>query len=716
MALAIRRRHTPVYYAQQIISAISYIRQQRQIPNFERISRYLQRYAEITPRQCKEHLNNAVSDGLIVEYSAIVSKGQRTGLEQEGYRIPQAGEVEQLNDGHDWYCFECHQPGEVYECSSCFRVYHQGCTREDTTGEEFICSVCRASRKRNKMKKRMLNTLLSYTILHLREKTRELHKLGTKASAEEFKRYVFKKMDLNRMELKVQASRYKCLEEFHSDARTILHNCTLIFGEEKGGMTDLAAIMVRDCKYDVSIFYFCNYTLFYTHSNYNPNPPHDIVYAKQKGYSYWPAKVVRDLGGKSDVRFFGGWHQRAVIPAEYIKPITTDLKSMAIKKTGGFSKAMKELRRYEAIFEEREREKEANGGQESEAEEEVEEAEDEDQEEEEDYEEEEEEENNLSVTKRNDVSMEEEMDEEEEEEEKVEKEDTIDYMKTPSPKKTAHRRRNSSQGTGKMSGKKAQKRSKEVDEDDAYDRQVSSTSAEKNAKKKKRISSKQNSIEESYTVSSSGDHKSVISAPVPTSSSASQTINLKMESIAIQTDLLMDNVKTEEDAINSEINKQEDKPVSEEDRPKNQRAMDDQLWEERMASAMADLTKRLEEKFEEDKNAALLEQSRQLEEDFGKDKQQAVERTIASMKLEVDKAKKAAEDKAREQYMEEMKKLAAKHKEAISQTKKKQWCQYCEDEAMYHCCWNTSYCSVKCQQDHWHSDHKRVCRRKRTHE
>ena len=63
----------------------------------------------------------------------------------------------------------------------------------------------------------------------------------------------------------------------------------------------------------------------------------------------------------------------------------------------------------------------------------------------------------------------------------------------------------------------------------------------------------------------------------------------------------------------------------------------------------------------------------QLEEDFGKDKQQAVERTIASMKLEVDKAKKASEDKAREQYMEEMKKLAAKHKEAISQTKKKQW-------------------------------------------
>ena len=102
MALAIRRRHTPVYYAQQIISAITYIRQQRQIPNFDRISRYLQRYAEITPRQCKEHLNNAVSDGLIVEYSAIISKGQRSGLEQEGYRIPQAGEVEQVCEVYAW--------------------------------------------------------------------------------------------------------------------------------------------------------------------------------------------------------------------------------------------------------------------------------------------------------------------------------------------------------------------------------------------------------------------------------------------------------------------------------------------------------------------------------------------------------------------------------------------------------------------------------------
>jgi len=33
----------------------------------------------------------------------------------------------QVNGGHDWYCFQCHDPGEVLECSECWRVYHPGC-------------------------------------------------------------------------------------------------------------------------------------------------------------------------------------------------------------------------------------------------------------------------------------------------------------------------------------------------------------------------------------------------------------------------------------------------------------------------------------------------------------------------------------------------------------------------------------------------------------
>lgn len=43
-------------------------------------------------------------------------------------------------------------------------------------------------------------------------------------------RFVYNSMDLNGMEIKVQASRYRCVEEFYADAQIILHNCVLLYG------------------------------------------------------------------------------------------------------------------------------------------------------------------------------------------------------------------------------------------------------------------------------------------------------------------------------------------------------------------------------------------------------------------------------------------------------------------------------------------------------
>ena len=38
---------------------------------------------------------------------------------------------------------------------------------------------------------------------------------------------------------------------------------------------------------------------------------------------------------------------------------------------------------------------------------------------------------------------------------------------------------------------------------------------------------------------------------------------------------------------------------------------------------------------------------------------------------------------------------------AVSDAKKKQWCANCGKEAIFYCCWNTSYCDYPCQQAHW---------------
>lgn len=47
----------------------------------------------------------------------------------------------------------------------------------------------------------------------------------------------------------------------------------------------------------------------------------------------------------------------------------------------------------------------------------------------------------------------------------------------------------------------------------------------------------------------------------------------------------------------------------------------------------------------------------------------------------------------------------------VEETKRKQWCANCGQEAMFYCCWNTSYCDYPCQQKHW-SFHMSTCNQK----
>ncbi|KAK7109257.1 zinc finger MYND domain-containing protein 11-like [Littorina saxatilis] len=652
MVRPVKRRLATVVQTKQFLEAVIYIRQQKQIPNLERISKYVQREHNMSYGDCKRLLDSVVEDGFIMEYLAVGFKGARTGLEQEGYKIPTSEEFDytEMRDGHDWYCFTCHKPGDLLLCSECFRTYHTNCTDQDHSGSKFTCSICKAGKKKNKMKKKMLNTLLSYTILRLREKTKELHKIGTKAEEEDFDRFVYQRMDLSAMESKVQTSRYRCLEEFYADAQTVHHNCMLLYGNVPGGITDLASIMLTDCKYDLDEIELCPNC--YYMSNAKPeqwfcqpcNPPHDLVYAKLKGFGYWPAKVINEVEGKMDVRFFGGWHQRAVIPAEYIRPVTTNLNSLTVKRTVGFTKACKELKVHQQLLEERERELQDQ-----------------------------------------DMNSKEGFEEEEEEEDK--KEDKKEETRVPLEE--------------------------EMEEEEVDVRRVTSTSVD-TKRKRKSASVKVASPDESFVVTSSEDkvtqpkalHVKTASKPTVTSSLHTQTQRTKTHVVGTQTD----KSDTQDDKDDDD---EDDEPVKKMPRLAAPSEVSEAEWQGRLDKATSDVSERLKKQSEEEKNKALKELTDRLKKDFEEDKQAAVARATTNVSREIEKARKAAEDKCKEQYMEEMKKLAAKHKEAISQTKKKQWCFNCEEEAMYHCCWNTSYCSVRCQQEHWHKEHKRVCRRKR---
>ena len=64
----------------------------------------------------------------------------------------------------------------------------------------------------------------------------------------------------------------------------------------------------------------------------------------------------------------------------------------------------------------------------------------------------------------------------------------------------------------------------------------------------------------------------------------------------------------------------------------------------------------------------------------------------------------------RETIVSGMDREQASLRESICETKRKQWCCNCWQEAYYPCCWNTSYCSRQCQVIHW-QQHRLHCNR-----
>uniref|UniRef100_A0A5S6QU96 MYND-type domain-containing protein n=1 Tax=Trichuris muris TaxID=70415 RepID=A0A5S6QU96_TRIMR len=85
---------------------------------------------------------------------------------------------------------------------------------------------------------------------------------------------------------------------------------------------------------------------------------------------------------------------------------------------------------------------------------------------------------------------------------------------------------------------------------------------------------------------------------------------------------------------------------------------------------------------------------------------------MADFRRELDSTRDELNARYAHQLKFELQKLKDRHKKQLEEIKKKQWCYQCESEAIYYCCWNTSYCSVECQQEHW-ATHRSSCRRKK---
>lgn len=98
--------------------------------------------------------------------------------------------------------------------------------------------------------------------------------------------------------LRCNYHRYTSLEEFQVDCETLVHAIGVYFGVEmlKGGQIGQA--FLRDAMHDIQEIKLCH-DCFRKSNEKNHEwwfclpctVPHEVVWAKQTGYPYWPAKV-----------------------------------------------------------------------------------------------------------------------------------------------------------------------------------------------------------------------------------------------------------------------------------------------------------------------------------------------------------------------------------------------------------------------------------------
>ncbi|XP_072010080.1 zinc finger MYND domain-containing protein 11 isoform X4 [Engystomops pustulosus] len=567
MARLTKRRQADTKVIQYLWTAIEVIRNQKQIANIDRITKYMTRVHGMHPKEITRQLSLAVKDGLIVETLTVGCKGSKAGIEQEGYWLP---------------------GDEIMK-------HHQ------IQGREGKSVNSPESMKKKSSNKQEMGKYLRFIVSRMKERAIELNKKGKDSKHPMYRRLVHTAMDVATINEKVNEGKYKTYDEFKADAQLLLHNTIIFYGDDSEE-ADVAKVLYKDTCHELDELQLCKNCFFL--SNARPDnwfcypciPNHELVWAKMKGFGFWPAKIMQREDNQVDVRFFGHHHQRAWIPSENIQEITVNVHQLHVKRSMGWKKACDELQLHQRFLRE-----------------------------------------------------------------------------------------------GRFWKSKGEDKGEEEAESS-----ISSTSNEQKATQEPRakkgrrnqnVEPKKEDPEPEPETEAVSSSQEVPSLPPP------------VEKVSVCT-------QTKKQSASSPR-------MSHRSTQTNSDSACQNMCHDKYSKIFNDFKERMSTDNKRETEKAVREAMDKLRSEMEEEKRQAVSKAVANIQGEMDKKCKQVKEKCKEEFVEEIKKLAAQHKQLISQTKKKQWCYNCEEEAMYHCCWNTSYCSIKCQQEHWHAEHKRTCRRKR---
>ncbi|XP_078411137.1 MYND-type zinc finger-containing chromatin reader ZMYND8 isoform X10 [Cetorhinus maximus] len=263
---------------------------------------------------------------------------------------------------NDFYCWVCHREGQVLCCELCPRVYHAKCLKLNAEPEgDWFCPECEKitvaecietqSKAMTMLTIDQLSYLLKFALQKMKQPgTEPFQKPVSLEQHPDYAEYIFHPMDICTLEKNVKKKMYGCTEAFLADVKWILHNC-IIYNGANHKLTATAKVIIKICEHEmneIEVCPECYLAACQKRENWFCEPcsnPHPLVWAKLKGFPFWPAKALRDKDGQVDARFFGQ-HDRAWVPINNCYLMSKEIP-FSVKKTKSiFNSAMQEMEVY----------------------------------------------------------------------------------------------------------------------------------------------------------------------------------------------------------------------------------------------------------------------------------------------------------------------------------------------------------------------------------
>ncbi|CAL8086728.1 unnamed protein product [Calicophoron daubneyi] len=376
-------RHADPLKVRQVWDAVGTIKGQRPNVPADKLVKSLRKQLDLKDDHIRLLLDEIEGDGLIEKVDPPFGKNGPVG-----YRLPDFTKPCPRGK-HDWYCFQCHKPGEVLKCSDCFRVYHSDCVQEATElsspsgkslrsptlhdghSDNFTCPVCE-SRPKCEFSRKQIRKLLEFAThqLHKQSLWKTFLQIGYSNEITKNEYLVYKYTDLEVLQRKIKDGRYAALEEFSMDVQLLVHDVCILHGSYSD-QADEVRFFLRSVNTELKEIQLCTDCYINAKTRLTDwiskpcKPPHELIWARNRTFTgaglysdaaisryYWPAKILLERDDAYEIRFFGGTHERALakktdtrpfhLPADEVGVFRRSNTSGALPG-GGFERAWNEV-------------------------------------------------------------------------------------------------------------------------------------------------------------------------------------------------------------------------------------------------------------------------------------------------------------------------------------------------------------------------------------